>query len=120
MKTNILRLLAFVAFLVVAAIGASNAQELPNPEFNGYQFQEPNSYDEKPLIMESDLKYPTKASRDTANHTRSSQAHSSKNAKAAATDPRKPASGGKGEDPLNFNFLYYIIQKFKTSDLIDQ
>lgn len=25
----------------------------------------------------------------------------------------------KGEDPLSFNFLYYIIEKFKLSDIIE-
>jgi len=33
--------------------------------------------------------------------------------------PNKPDSG-KEEDALSFNFLYYIIQKYKFSDILDQ
>ncbi|MFZ2906691.1 MAG: hypothetical protein WAZ98_10855 [Cyclobacteriaceae bacterium] len=36
--------------------------------------------------------------------------------------PTKQQSGGKVEkeaDPLSFNFLYYIIEKFKLSDMIE-
>jgi hypothetical protein len=117
MKTKFLHLLAFIAFLQVASVTVAKAQEFPNPDLNGYQFQEPNAYDEKPLILESDLKYP-KASRDTTSSTRTQTAAKTNSKTANAQDARKaPSSSG---DPLNFNFLYYIIQKFKTSDLIDQ
>lgn len=39
--------------------------------------------------------------------------------------PSRPESGrsgkkGEDEDALKFNFLYYMLQKFKMSDLIDQ
>jgi len=37
--------------------------------------------------------------------------------------PAKPKSGPQHkseEDALSFNFLYFIIQKFKISDIIDQ
>ena len=34
--------------------------------------------------------------------------------------PFKPAEKAeKEEDPLSFNFLYYIIEKFKMSDIIE-
>ena len=34
--------------------------------------------------------------------------------------PTKPAEKEeKGEDPLSFNFLYYIIGKFKLNDIIE-
>lgn len=38
--------------------------------------------------------------------------------------PSKPIKAGektqeKEEDPLSFNFLYYIIEKFKLSDVIE-
>lgn len=42
-------------------------------------------------------------------------------AKIAKPDARKENRKEKGEeDALSFNFLYYMIQKFKLSDLIDQ
>ena len=118
MKTKFLHLLAFIAFLQVASVTVARAQEFPNPDLNGYQFQEPNAYDEKPLILESDLKYP-KVARDTSSHSRSTQATTKPATKTAnATDARKaaPASGG---DPLNFNFLYYIFEKYKMQDVVD-
>lgn len=41
--------------------------------------------------------------------------------KIAKPDPQKENRKEKGEeDALSFNFLYYMIQKFKLSDLIDQ
>jgi hypothetical protein len=32
----------------------------------------------------------------------------------------KPGGGKDEDDALSFNFLYYIIQEFKISDLIDE
>ena len=38
----------------------------------------------------------------------------------ATKAPVKPADKTqKSEDPLSFNFLYYIIEKFKMSDMIE-
>lgn len=39
------------------------------------------------------------------------------------TKPEQPKESQKGKnegDALNFNFLYYMIQKFKLSDLVDR
>lgn len=33
--------------------------------------------------------------------------------------PKEPHKGRNEDDALSFNFLYYMIQKFKLSDLID-
>jgi len=38
-------------------------------------------------------------------------------AKSKANDAKKAQAEG---DPLNFNFLYYILQKFKASELMEQ
>ena|SRR5690242_4516512 len=35
------------------------------------------------------------------------------------TKPTKTTEKGQEEDPLSFNFLYYIIGKFKLSDIIE-
>jgi hypothetical protein len=35
----------------------------------------------------------------------------------ATKTPEKSGSKDKQEDPLSFNFLYYIIEKFKLSDI---
>ena len=39
--------------------------------------------------------------------------------KSKAAD-HKPSTAKEEDDALSFNFLYYIIQRFKFSDLIDQ
>jgi hypothetical protein len=41
--------------------------------------------------------------------------------KPAAKPPKGGEKGAKDkqEDPLSFNFLYYIIEKFKLSDIIE-
>lgn len=46
-------------------------------------------------------------------------------AKVTAPAKGKPAEAGKApakaeDDALSFNFLYYIIQKFKISDIVEQ
>lgn len=46
-------------------------------------------------------------------------------ASGSANKPGKPAAKNdanaakENADPLNFNFLYYVIQKFKSSDILD-
>lgn len=46
-----------------------------------------------------------------------------KNVKPAAKAVEKPVKeeekAQKEEDPISFNFLYYIIEKFKLSDIIE-
>lgn len=77
--------------------------------------QDPNQIninEDKPLLYE-----PTRTTRDSV---------SVAPARTNSTAPAKPKApnGGKTskaeEDALSFNFLYYIIQKFKFSDIIDQ
>ncbi len=40
--------------------------------------------------------------------------------KTKSSETAKPGNSKEEEDALSFNFLYYIIQKFKYSDLLDQ
>jgi hypothetical protein len=123
MKTNFLHLLALIAFLQLGAALRAAAQDgLPNPELSGFPNQEVNPYDDKPLIYEHELKNNSKIVRDTASTSRSNSSNTSSAAKtksAPSTEVRKP-NNSRGDDPLNFNFLYYIIHKFKSSDLIDE
>jgi len=41
------------------------------------------------------------------------------NPKGKGDSQIKPSANEKEEDPLSFNFLYFIIQKFKISDIVD-
>jgi hypothetical protein len=100
---------------------ASFAQEegLPSYELQDANNQELNiNNEDKALIYEQDIK----SSKNTP-----SESH--QNAPIAPTkvknsDSNKSSSNSantkEGEDALSFNFLYYIIQKYKSSDIIDQ
>ena len=74
--------------------------------------------DDKPLLLDHDSKSkgPTRDSIATHNKPVSTITTS---AKAKSPEHNKPLNG-EDEDALSFNFLYYIIQKFKISDLIDE
>lgn len=74
-----------------------------------------NLNEDKTLIMDADAK-PTKASQTG----RESSPTPQNNVKKQETQ-QKPSSSSvdKSEDPLSFNFLYFIIQKFKISDIVD-
>lgn len=127
MKTNFLHLLALIAFLQLGAAVKASAQDgLPNPELSGFPNQEVNPYDDKPLIYEHELKSNSKIVRDSTSSSRSTSNSGATNGSAgsktkstSSTEVRKP-NNSRGDDPLNFNFLYYIIHKFKSSDLIDE
>ncbi len=112
----------FLVFGVILTLGllSSNAAHAQEEGIPGYDLHDPihsgaNS-DDKTLLLDSDAK--SKTGRD-------SLAAISRPAAAVKkpADAGKPSSGkpkNDEEDPLSFNFLYYIIQKFKASDLIDQ
>jgi hypothetical protein len=105
----------FVLILALGSLGTicASAQE-SDPAANEIkdqnQNQEFNINDDKTLIFEVDLKSKT---RDSIH-----QHAFSPTLKPKSSDQTKP-SANKEEDVLSFNFLYYIIQKFKISDLID-
>lgn len=82
-----------------------------------YNFQEPayqelNLYDDKALIYDHNENRPTRTIQSIQRDSLAIQASRSKNKKATAEK--------KEDDALSFNFLYYIIQKYKISDIVDQ
>jgi hypothetical protein len=99
--------------MLAVAISASAQDDVPVPGpttntstlFN----QDPTIYDEKPLLMEQS-KIPII---DSLQHLTPLPKTP---AKQKSADPKKPQAEG---DPLNFNFLYYIIQKFKASEVME-
>ena len=103
-------------FLAASFYGTrSNAQEdgqtgTEVQELN-QQHPELNLSDDKTLLMETDVK----ASKGQTSTRETGQANL-KNKPEGAT---KPSSEKTEEDPLSFNFLYFIIQKFKISDIVD-
>lgn len=99
--------------VAVASGPEARAQdELPGPELNNINNQEQNAYDEKPLLIEQEGKGSRAIPGDSA-HGRVIITVPVK-----SKSPAVPEKKAKDEDPLNFNFLFYIIQKFKSSDLM--
>lgn len=99
----------FIGFTAKGQEESQPAQEVQ--EFN-QQHPDLNLNEDKTLLMDAD----NKASK-TPSNTRDSNAA---NIKSKTEPVAKPAVGEKtDEDPLSFNFLYFIIQKFKISDIVD-
>jgi len=102
-----LGLLALPAF--AQEDGQSNAEI---QELNSHQ--ELNLNDDKTLIMDVDAKS-SKATSTVRDNPTTSQSNSKK-----PEMQQKPSNSEKVQgDPLSFNFLYFIIQKFKISDIVD-
>lgn len=119
MKTKFLHRLALLAFLQVAVTISVMAQEgMPNPELNTV-YPDNSVYDDKPLLLESESRN-AKIVRDTVAQPKTPATKGKPAASNSTTTDVRKSAPGRGDDPLNFNFLYYIIQKFKTSDLIDE
>jgi len=91
----------------------------------GTEVQEPISHpdliqgDDKMLITDGDSKA-NKVSQSREVNT----AQNTSAANAKKQEQQKPSSNPTNdktqEDPLSFNFLYFIIQKFKFSDIVDE
>jgi hypothetical protein len=115
MKSRFSHFLGFTVMLMMAVIFTANAQEgIPTneiPDINFYQ----ELQEEKPLLFEPSTSSEKNAqSKEQLNGT-------SKSAKLKSADGSKnPALKPEEEDALSFNFLYYIIQKFKISDIVEQ
>ncbi len=110
---------SLVLFLALFLLGfKSNAQdEQPSQEVIELNQQHPelNLSDDKTLLMDADVK----ASKGQPN-SRETNVLPTPVVKGKSDGLAKPSSGEKTEeDPLSFNFLYFIIQKFKISDIVD-
>jgi hypothetical protein len=115
MKINFTYLAVFaVGLFLLCAISASAQDDLPITNYQDPNLQELNLNEDKTLIYEpsegKSLRTIQSMGRDTIK--------SAPAVKGKANDLKKP--GTKTEDALSFNFLYYIIQKFKISDIVDQ
>lgn len=107
--------LAMCSFSLLAQEENFSTQELQ--ELKQQQHAEfLNLEDDKTLIMEVDSKTgrvisPSTSSKENpSNASNAAQGKPKSDSKSAAKDK---------EDPLNFNFLYFIIQRFKISDIVD-
>jgi hypothetical protein len=85
----------------------------PNEIQDLNQHPELNLNDDKTLLVEPDAK---------ANKTQvgAKELNTAVPPKIKPESQAKPSASEKAEeDPLSFNFLYFIIQKFKFSDIVD-
>lgn len=116
MAINFSRLLALITIILTAtAFNSVFAQEgSPNNEIPELSpiFTDPALREDKPLLYEPEGK---------SNNTKEqSISQAPTKAKSKSPEPTKTPITKTEEDALSFNFLYYIIQKFKISDIVDQ
>lgn len=117
MKANFSHFLGFTFLLMTLVFFSASAQEgIPNNEVLDPNFN-PELGDDKPLIFEPE--------KSTSNTERASQNKEQlntapKSGKVKTADANKNPAAKTEEDALSFNFLYYIIQKFKISDIVEQ
>ncbi len=113
----------FIFMLSITGAAPAFAQDgLPTPmnevkEINLHP--ELNINDDKVLIAEPVEQKASNAVSSSAKETASNQAKATK-LKAGDTTATKSVGEKKEPDPLSFNFLYYLIQKVKFSDMMDE
>jgi len=121
MKLNFLRFLGLTSLLLGFAIIDATAQEgTPNNEIpDVISHPELNLNDDKTLLYEPDR---TSTEKAPTNKDQNIIIIPSKTTKGKAADNSVKAGSAKTpeDDALSFNFLYYIIQKFKISDIVEQ
>jgi hypothetical protein len=117
MKVNISQLLATLTIILtvsvvnnVSAQEGSTLNEIPelSPNYPDQMLRE-----EKPLLYEPDGKSSVQKEQPVINQA-------TFKTKGKNSEPSKSTNSKTEEDALSFNFLYYIIQKFKISDIVDQ
>lgn len=111
MNVKVSHLLASFIAVFLLAISAQAQDELPSVDPQDPAHNEYNLEDDKALIYDHSTHLPARDSVQVLRVAPMTQ----------AAKPAKPDAHKKDEDDaLSFNFIYYIIQKFKMSDLIDQ
>ena len=118
MKLNFSNLLALITVvLTLSVVSTASAQEGSQsndfPEL-GPPYQDANAREDKPLLYEPEN---GKAQKEQIVNTPST---TSPKQKEKVLDNQKSTSAKPEADALSFNFLYYIFQKFKTSDIVDK
>lgn len=83
---------------------------LPLNSFQEPTHRELNLNEDKPLIYDLGENRPARVVQSPQRET----------APAKTKEPKKAGEKSKEDDAYSFNFLYYIIQKYKISDIVDQ
>ncbi|CAN5161729.1 hypothetical protein BH09BAC3_BH09BAC3_17520 [soil metagenome] len=111
MNVKFSHLLASFIAVFLLGISAQAQDELPSVELQDPTHREYNLQDDKALIYDYPTHLPVRDSLQVVRVLPTTQP-----AKPSKADVQKKDE----EDALSFNFIYYFIQKFKMSDLIDQ
>lgn len=109
-KHSFILAIAVTCFGSLLTIESPAQEDFPTNNFQEPGFQDLNPKDDKPLIYEG----PEGAR--VVNMQRDSVQAASK----VRNGSKKHSADSKEKDALSFNFLYYIIQKYKFSDIVDQ
>lgn len=108
-----------IGLMLAVALSASAQDDVPGPSsgstpaVSNLFSQDAQIYDDKPLLMEQGGGGRLINSDSLVHRVVPVPAAKSK---AGGAEAKKPQAQG---DPLNFNFLYYILQKFKASELME-
>ena len=121
MKIKFFNILASsIVFLLCLMTLQSMAQDEGVPAINPQEssHQEINLNEEKPAVVEHEIKTPRSSPGQNKDSVQTKTQVLLQPAKSKSAENNKPSSKEE-EDALSFNFLYYIIHKFKYSDLVD-
>jgi hypothetical protein len=110
-------ILLFVCFTLVSAISVKAQEDRSQAEIEAATRETFRNEPDPILTSESESRIPSKIT-SMPSSTREIPRDSAVQVKTIK--PVKSAEKvEKEEDPLSFNFLYYIIEKFKMSDIIE-
>lgn len=118
MKPNFSHFVGFTIILIMMVFFSAQAQEgVPNNEILDPGFH-PELQGEKPLLFEPERS--TSNSEKIISLPKGEVISTSKSGKSKSVESTKNSATKPEDDALSFNFLYYIIQKFKISDIVEQ
>ncbi|MEY4930848.1 MAG: hypothetical protein RI909_1572 [Bacteroidota bacterium] len=119
MKPRLYHFIGFTMVLMTLMVFSAQAQEgMPNNEIPDLVIHpETNLHEEKPLLFEPEK---STSNSERTSQTKEQSAITSKSTKTKGTEASKNPGAKTEDDALSFNFLYYIIQKFKISDIVEQ
>jgi hypothetical protein len=114
MKVKVSTILATSAAVFLITVSVQAQDELPILELQDPNHRELNLNEDKTLIYD----HPGHSS-----SVRDSSQIAPRMTPASPSKPKAESQKNKGkddDDTLSFNFLYYMFQKFKMSDMIEQ
>ncbi len=117
MKPNFSHFLGFTIMLMTLAFFSARAQEgIPNNEIPDPSFSA-ELQGEKPLLFEPER---STSNSEKINALPKGEIISTSKSGKSKSESSKNSATKPEDDALSFNFLYYIIQKFKISDIVEQ